>query len=310
VSARNSWRQVPATNIVGGWAMIGRQVTAQVAAAQVAAARFGDAYVPVLLEELGIDPASVATVEPRALVVGSSGVDLGTVLGSAPLRALHVASEQGVDAGLDAGEALLGGIVQTQVADAGRLGASLRTVASPRVGGYIREVSADACGRCLVLAGKWYRWSSGFLRHPRCQCVNVPVGQAQGRDMVTDAGEAFRSMSKAQQDKAFTVGGAKAIRDGADINRVVNARRGTEFAGQSATRVNDQGLIVNERHRVMTTRRVFGRDVFTTTEGATTRGVVGTQVAGRARLMPESIYQLATSRDDAIRLLRLHGYIR
>jgi len=310
LSTRQSWQQVPADNIVAGWAVIARQVTAQVAAAQIAAARFGDAYVPRLLEELGIDPASVATVEPRALAVGSSGVDLPTVLGSVPLRALHVASTAGVDAGLDAGGNLLDGIVATQVADAGRLGTSLRMVASPHVSGYIREVSPGACARCLLLAGKWYRWSSGFLRHPHCQCINVPVGQAQGKGMVTDADSAFRSMSKAEQDRVFTTAGAKAIRDGADINRVVNARRGTEWAGQSSTRINERGQIVNERHRTMTTRRVFGQDVFTTTEGATTRGVVGAQVPGRARLMPESIYALARDREDAIRLLRLHGYLR
>lgn len=283
LSTRQSWQQVPATNIVSGWAAVARQVTAQVAAAQIAAARFGDAYVPVLLDELGIDATAVAAVEPRALAVGSSGVDLARVLGSAPLRALHVASEDGVDAGLEAGGNLLDGIVVTQVADAGRLGASLRMVASPHVSGYIREVSPGACARCLILAGRWYRWSSGFLRHPHCQCINVPVDRAQGRGMVRDADEAFRSMSKAQQDRVFTAAGAKAIRDGADINQVVNARRGVYVAGG--------GLRA-------------------TTEGATRHGLAGMLAPGRVRLMPESIYKLASDREDAIRLLRAAGYLR
>lgn len=296
LSARSSWQSVPSTNIVSGWMSIAHQVTAQLAAAQIAAARSGDAYVPMLLEELGIDATSVAAVQPRALAVGSSGVDLPTVLGSVPLRALHVASEDGVDAGLVAGGNLLDGIVATQVADAGRLGASLRMVASPHVGGYIREVSPGACARCLILAGKWYRWSSGFLRHPHCQCINVPVDRAQGRGMVRDVDQAFRDMSEAEQDRVFTKGGAQAIRDGADINQVVNARRGATFVGEAGG-------------RRMATTRLFGQDLFTTTEGMTVHGLAGATRAGRIRLMPESLYAIATDREDAIRLLKLHGYL-
>lgn len=86
---------------------------------------------------------------------------------------------------------------------------------------------------------------------------------------------------------------------------------------------------------------VFGQQVFTTTEGTTRRGLAGqrlidegARLQGEAaetvtrmtrnglaqrrvkrqrvqipRLMPESIYELATSREDAIRLLKRFGYI-
>lgn len=282
LAARNAWSTLPPTNIVAGWSMILGQLAAQLAAAQVGAARLGDEYVPVLLEQLGIDPVAAAAVAPESLAIGSSGRDLAQVLGSAPLRALHVASGAGPAAGLEAGGKLLDGIVMTQVGDAGRLAASLRTVASPRVGGYIRQVGPNACSRCLVLAGRWYRWSSGFLRHPRCMCVNVPVGQTAGQGMVTDPDAAFRSMSRDQQDRTFTAAGAEAIRDGADINQVVNARRSVYVAGG--------GLRA-------------------TTEGTTRRGLAGTLQPGRVRLMPEAIYQLATDRDDAVRLLKVYGYL-
>jgi hypothetical protein len=64
------------------------------------------------------------------------------------------------------------------------------------------------------------------------------------------------------------------------------------------------------------TQRIFGRDLFTTTEGTTKRGVAGKVMEGlpggrkAPRLMPESIYQIAgRDRDEAIRLLRRFGYI-
>lgn len=313
LTARNAWSSVPPTNITGGWTAIATQLLAQLAAAQIAAARLGDEYVPAVLAELGIDPAAVASVVPGSLAVGSSGVDLATVLRSVPLRALHVASEDDLLAGLEAGGSLLDGIIMTQVGDAGRLAASMRTVASRSVGGYIREVGPSACSRCLVLAGKYYRWSSGFLRHPRCMCVNVPVGQSAGRGMLTDPDEAFRRMSRAQQDRIFTKSGAQAIRDGADISQVVNARRGAlglSPAGGRLTAVERAELQGGLPRGRLQTTNLFGRDVFTTTEGTTRYGLAGATVAGRARLMPESIYQLAKDRDDAIRLLRLNGYLR
>jgi hypothetical protein len=98
--------------------------------------------------------------------------------------------------------------------------------------------------------------------------------------MVTDVGDAFRSMTPAQQTRIFTAAGAQAIRDGADINQVVNARRGVSVAGR------------------------------TTREGTTSRGLAGMRLQGRARLMPEQIYaQAHGNRDLALQMLRQHGYL-
>ena len=56
---------------------------------------------------------------------------------------------------------------------------------------------------------------------------------------------------------------------------------------------------------------MFGRRVFVTTEGTTRRGVAGARLgqARTPRLMPESILEIATDREDAVRLLRRFGYI-
>ena len=38
--------------------------------------------------------------------------------------------------------------------------------------GYVRMLNPPSC-RCSVLAGRFYRWNNGFLRHPKCDCVHV-----------------------------------------------------------------------------------------------------------------------------------------
>jgi hypothetical protein len=131
--------------------------------------------------------------------------------------------------------------------------------------------SGGACSRCIVLAGRHYRWNAGFQRHPHCDCVGIPAAESAD-DLTTNPRRAFEALSGAEQDKTFGKAGAQAIRDGSDIAKVVNARRGMQTAADG---------------------RLY------TTEAA----------GRRPRLMPEQIYRDASGRDDATRLLRLHGYI-
>lgn len=91
----------------------------------------------------------------------------------------------------------------------------------------------------------------------------------------------FESLNESEQNRIFTKAGAEAVRDGADLNRVVNARLGiTTYQ------------VGSERYKVTT---------------------VGTGRKGRRRplrLLPETIYKQANGdRDEAIRLLRVNGYI-
>lgn len=122
--------------------------------------------------------------------------------------------------------------------------------------------------------------------------------------LVTDPQAYFNGLSRREQERIFTVAGSRAIRDGADITSIVNARRG------------------------MYTASAYGRQVQATREGVTTRGAFYRSERARAiargqvpatigrayrlrtpRLMPEQIYQLAGSRDEAIAMLRRFGYI-
>src|SRR5699024_1153215 len=104
---------------------------------------------------------------------------------------------------------------------------------------------------------------------------------AASEGLIEDPYEYFRSLDEAEQDRIFTKPGAQAIRDGADISQVVNARRG------------------------MTPNGNF------TVEGTTRRGYAGSLLKrGQRRMTPESIYPQANgSRERAIELLKEHGYI-
>ena len=174
-------------------------------------------------------------------------------------------------------------IVATQLQDVARQAASIERAVRPQVTHYVRALNLPSCGRCVVLAGKPERSDVAFRRHPRCDCLAVPSNAANAGRLATDPVEAFDAMTAAERAKAFTRAGAEAISLGADIGRVVNARSG------------------------MGTAQVFGRDVKPT--GALRRRYGRGPRGDEVRLMPESIAQIATDRDDHLRLLRLYGYI-
>ena len=76
----------------------------------------------------------------------------------------------------------------------------------------------------------------------------------------------------------MTKGDRKALDEGADLNQVVNAKRGAS------------GM--------------------TTTEGTTKRGLAGQRLGkGRQRLTPNGIYRIASDRTEAMTLLKQHGYV-
>ncbi|ONI86932.1 hypothetical protein ALI144C_09765 [Actinosynnema sp. ALI-1.44] len=116
--------------------------------------------------------------------------------------------------------------IATELSDTHRTAITAASVAHPEVAGYERIVHLPACGRCILLAGRLYRFSTGFQRHPRCDCGMLPVTRGQWESHRDNNPKAlFAAMTRAQQDKAFGHGDAEAIRAGADIGRVVNARR-------------------------------------------------------------------------------------
>ncbi len=158
----------------------------------------------------------------------------------------------------------------TQIADTGRVAAGVALTARPNLSGYIRNVGATCCSRCAILAGRFYRYSDDFQRHINCKCTMVATTTAGYGEYIETPDDLFQ----AGRINDLTVGQRSALEDGADISRVINANRG----GLSPVGGGLRG----------TTERADGK---------------------RARLTPYSIYKLATSRDEAIRLLVANGYL-
>jgi len=196
------------------------------------------------------------------------------------------------------GAAFLEMATRSLVADAGRIADMAGMIARPQVVSYVRVVELPACARCILLAGREYPFSEGFLRHPTCDCTMAPKRPGDGWTPQLPE-DVYAQMTPAEQRRAFGEAGVQAIDAGADIAQVVNARRG------------------------MTTVTRYGRQVQATREGTTRRGFYGSRAAqfqkvpgatySRAktpRLMPEEIARLTKGdREHAIRLLKKYGYI-
>ncbi len=171
---RRTWAAMGRGDWDAAWRRVGPRLTVLVAAGQLRSAVESASYVPDVAAEVGIDPESVARVRPSGFAgVASDGRPLDSLL----YQSVTTARTSGLDAAgsLAAGERFLEMAVQTQLADAGRAAESVAMTATPAVTGYVRMLNPPSCSRCAVLAGRWYRWNSGFLRHPRCFPAGVVV---------------------------------------------------------------------------------------------------------------------------------------
>lgn len=260
------------------------RVSQVVTAFQVLAARDAARSVEDMLAEQNISVDPDAEIVPASVAgVASDGRSLDTLFEQADT------------------DRMFDLMVATQLQDAARMVASMGVTVRDQVG-YVRMLNPPSCSRCAVLAGKWFKWNQGFQRHPRCDCRHVPARETNWHGLTTNPDDYFHSLGAAEQDRIFTKTGAQAVRDGADVGQVVNARRGMQRA------------------------QVFGQDVWRTLEGTTRRGYAYTQIgvnrtldrriAGEryfrtqnVRVMPETIYALAKDREDAIRLLKLNGFV-
>jgi hypothetical protein len=294
-AVRRWWGVVDAGRPAASWAAVAPLVLAQVSSGQAEAARGAQEYVAAALTLAGSVPDPAGLVLSRAFAgVASDGRDLAGLLG-------YPAFEVGafVDDGMPAEQALqvgsrhLARIVTTQVQDAARVATGVATVNDRRVRGYVRVLNLPSCSRCVILAGRWYAYNKGFERHPQCDCVHMPAAEVIEPESPRAV---FDAMTDAELRKAgWNAADVQAIReDGADIYQVTNA------------------------HRELRSVSIAGQQLRATGFGATRRSLAGKRLgAGRKRqvirLTPESIYsearRLGWSRDETIRVLKLHGYI-
>lgn len=160
---------------------------------------------------------------------------------------------------------------------------------------YVRVLVPPSCDRCTILAGKTYRSEKAFERHPRCNCEHWPVGTeeaARASGLIVDPREAF----DAGQVRGLSKADAQAIRDGADMAQVINAKRAPRRGAPGITNA--------------VTAEIFGRHVEATLSGTTKRAAWRKANPNLPiRLRPQSIYEHARDREDALRLLRLYGFL-
>ena len=221
------WAELDVTDLAGSWAALrlGERLFVALAALQLAAASFAARYLAAALVKQRAPSAPVAQLAPRSLAgVASDGRDLETLVFEPVIRVKSSIRDGATPRrAMEMGGSSLATIAGNQVTDAGRAGVAVAMAVEPAVTGWVRMLVPPSCGRCAILAGRRYRYTSGFLRHPLCDCQMIPSVEDTGEDLRTDPKAYFESLSAADQDRYFGVANARAIRDGGDVNRVVNA---------------------------------------------------------------------------------------
>jgi len=145
--------------------------------------------------------------------------------------------------------------VVTQIADTGRIAQGISIAARPQLDGYVRYLNPPSCARCSVLAGRFYPYSIGFLRHENCDCIMQPVTEEMADGLIDDPMDLF----KRGLIKGLTGAEIEAINEGADIAQVVNIRRksaGLRVAGhvlERGGRLTPEGIyrLASDRSEVL-----------------------------------------------------------
>lgn len=278
-AGRRAWSKVDRDWILESWSEQIRNFMTVLENARLLSALEGASYGADALAEQDAYTAPTHFVDTQSLIVTApDGRSVQGLLESPAYRAKTLIGEgMSPDKALSSAGGALDRILTSILADTSRQAAQIDIASRPGVG-YIRQLVGASCPDCVILAGRFYRWNAGFKRHPGDDCIHVPASKASGQSMVTDPYEHFRSMTREQQDAFWGPADAQAIRDGADIYRVGNARRGAK------------GMFTNEGMG----RRGFARESLNPRQ---------------RRLTPEGIYRLNPRREDALRELARHGYI-
>ncbi|MBM7771736.1 hypothetical protein JOD54_001940 [Actinokineospora baliensis] len=299
-TAQDAWARLSLSDLGGSWEQDVRpRVVIATEEAQITAAAIAAPYVTAALA------AAAAVSAPMGRLV--AGAFAGYAANGMSLRVLmdQVLAwlRRALDLGMPASDARTLALsrlltyVATEVGDTGRAAVQAAMITESAVAGYERVVRLPACGRCVILAGRLYRYSDGFLRHPRCDCGMRPVTREQWErdDRGNTPTALFDRMSTAEQDKAFGKGDAAAIRAGADMARVVNARRkGAVYiaGGQAFT-------------REATTVRGIGRQLGDTA----TRPGSHYRSSGIARPTAVQLVHSSHDRAELLAALRRFGYL-
>lgn len=224
--AKKLWGRM-GTDFDTSWRTIRPEMLAFVQTGRMAAAVSAASYTPQVLAETKQSLESVGQIIPSAFVAyAPDGRAMDSLLDTAVIRSkMAVAGGATATEALSTGGKWLTGTLLTVMSDTSRSVVSADIIQRPKVGGYVRMLNTPSCSRCVILAGKWFRWNEGFKRHERCDCVHIPASENVAGDMRTDPYEYFNSLSIKEQERVFGKRESQAIREfGADIYRVMNVK--------------------------------------------------------------------------------------
>lgn len=174
-------------------------VASLLAGRQMVTASLAEVSVGLMLDDQpGATPAAEAALSPLAFTTAPDNFDA-------------MAANILADADF---ERLVASIMQ----DTARSAQQAAVTARPRVA-HVRHLTLPSCSRCAVLAGRVYRYSEAFKRHPGCDCVMIPVTVASP-DLTYDVAALARNGQVTGLSKADL----EALEHGADFNQVVNVR--------------------------------------------------------------------------------------
>lgn len=304
------WRSM-GDDFDSSWRQVGPQLLAILDMAQERIAAEAVEYVPEVLAATSPRAARRTpeyVLQPWSLI-GTDGAGLAT--DTLIYRAV-IEAKVAVRGGATAAQALSQGGQFLTRATGTLLSDTGRTAEKVAAGGrgvttFVRMLQPPSCGRCVILAGKRTRRQEAFQRHPGCDCRNIPAAESVSGDLVSDPREYLDALDDRGLAKALgSTANARAYRDGADPGQIVNSYR---------RQLTSDGYVGGVRPA-----QLYGRSVKYTTEGTTRRGLANWRMRQSAaaqaglparapRLMPESIYKIATDAADAKRLLRLYGWI-
>jgi len=285
-----AWATLETDDMVRSWVRdVGQRIYVLLSLMQQVFASGSGPYVRISIAAQGVDLIDVPPVNPANFAgIASDGRDLESLLAGAVIRTrIRIRRGESTAEAMQAGADFLSAVARTQLSDAGRAADQVAIIAAEPEAptkatslGWVRMLQPPSCGRCAILAGKFYKWSEHFYRHINCDCLHIPVLENVAGDLTTDPKLYFESLSEPAQNELFGKANSEAIRAGADMSAVINA----------ATRKN--GMVVADDGRRYTR------------EGSTRRN------SAVLRPTPWQIMRDAKgSREEARRLLRDWNYL-
>lgn len=195
-------------------------------------------------------------------------------------------------------------IARTCVADTQRSASMVAAKACATQSLPIRVLNPPSCARCVILAGTS---SGGFERHPNCDCTFIWAKDAPD-EAYTSPDLYLETLSDDELARVLgSKANARAYKDGADLNQLVNAyrRKGSVRSAQWGDRRIKYTLEGTTRRGAASYRMIaagYAND-YIKMGGRYTR-------VDRPRLMPETIYEsCARTGRDPRAMLAAYGWI-